>query len=92
MQLAGVKSYNQPLIEPVFYPRYAQRLLAEALVGVEVKAGATVTASDFRGLRKLRDVAGSRFAYGVVFYDGEMTVSFGGGLYAVPVRRLWETP
>jgi hypothetical protein len=27
-------------------------------VGVEVKAAATVTASDFRGLRKLRDGGG----------------------------------
>ena len=36
----------------------------QALAGVEVKAGATVTASDFRGLRKLRDAAGDRFAGG----------------------------
>ena len=62
---------------------------AQALAGVEVKASATVTASDFRGLRKLRDAAGSRFAGGVVVYDGEMSASFGGGLYAVPMRLLW---
>ena len=41
------------------------------LAGVEVKAGATVTASDFRGLRKLQESAGSRFKAGVVLYDGE---------------------
>ena len=29
-------------------------------------------------------------AAGVVLYDGGATVSFGGGLFAVPVRRLWE--
>ena len=63
---------------------------AQALAGVEVKASATVTASDFRGLRKLRDAAGSRFAGGVVLYDGEMSASFGGGLYALPMRLLWE--
>jgi len=60
------------------------------LAGVEVKAGATVTASDFRGLRKLRDAAGKRFVAGVVLYDGEASVGFGERLFAVPVRALWE--
>jgi predicted AAA+ superfamily ATPase len=63
-----------------------------AVAGVEVKAGATVNEADFRGLRKLRDAAGKRFAAGVVLYDGTATVSFGGGLFAVPVRKLWEAP
>jgi uncharacterized protein len=49
------------------------------LAGVEVKAAATVTASDFRGLRKLRDAAGKRFTAGVVLYDGEASVGFGEG-------------
>jgi len=61
-----------------------------ALAGVEVKVAATVTAADFRGLRKLREAAGKRFTAGVVLYDGEASVGFGEGLYAVPVRALWE--
>jgi predicted AAA+ superfamily ATPase len=61
------------------------------LAGVEVKASATVTPADCRGLRKLRDAAGSRFAAGVVLYDGETVTSFGESLYAVPIRLLWET-
>lgn len=60
------------------------------VAGVEVKAAATVTASDFRGLRKLKEASGERFAGGVVVYDGETSVSFGERLYAVPVRTLWE--
>jgi hypothetical protein len=64
---------------------------ARALAGVEVKAAATVTASDFRGLRKLKQAAGKRFAGGVVLYDGETSASFGDGLHAVPLRALWET-
>ena len=64
----------------------------QALAGVEVKASATVTAADFRGLRKLRDAAGKRFAAGVVLYDGETMATFGDGLFAVPVRALWEPP
>jgi predicted AAA+ superfamily ATPase len=63
---------------------------AQALAGVEVKAAATVIAADFRGLRKLREVTGKRFAGGVVLYDGETSASFGDGLHAVPLRTLWE--
>ena len=62
-----------------------------AVAGVEVKAAATVNRADFRGLRKLRAALGSRFAGGVVLYDGELGVSFGEGLRAVPIRALWET-
>lgn len=61
------------------------------VAGVEVKAAATVLPADFRGLRKLREAVGDRFAAGAVLYDGEITASFGGGLFAVPVRALWET-
>jgi hypothetical protein len=64
---------------------------ARAVAGIEVKAAATVTAADFRGLRKFRDAAGKRFVGGVVLYDGEMSASFGDGLFAVPLRALWET-
>ncbi|HED64147.1 MAG TPA: ATP-binding protein [Planctomycetes bacterium] len=60
------------------------------LAGIEVKASSTVTAADFRGLRKLARAAGKRFAAGVVLYDGETSVGFGDNLYAVPVRALWE--
>lgn len=64
----------------------------QAIAGVEVKASATVTATDFRGLRRLKEVSGKRFTAGVVLYDGETTASFGDGMYAVPLRLLWEKP
>ncbi len=60
------------------------------VAGVEVKAGATVTQSDFRGLQRLADAAGPNFACGVVLYDGEVCLPFGKRLRAVPIRRLWE--
>lgn len=63
---------------------------ASEVAGVEVKAGATVTAADFGGLRRLRQACGARFKGGVVLYDGEATLPFGEGLHAVPLRRLWE--
>ena len=58
--------------------------------GLEVKASATVTRDDFRGLRKLADALGERLHAGVVLYDGETVVPFGERLRAVPIRRLWE--
>jgi uncharacterized protein len=63
---------------------------SKGIAGVEVKAAATVTESDFRGLRKLRQAAGSRFVGGVVMYDGGTSASFGDGLHAVPIGALWE--
>jgi predicted AAA+ superfamily ATPase len=63
---------------------------AHEVAGVEVKASATVTAADFRGLRKLKEAAGKRFTSGVVLYDGEASAGFGEGLHAVPIRALWE--
>jgi predicted AAA+ superfamily ATPase len=65
---------------------------ALAIAGVEVKAAATVTAADFRGLRKLKEAAGRRFACGVVLYDGAMSLRFGEGFFALPIRALWEAP
>ena len=59
------------------------------LAGVEVKAGATVTATDFRSLQKLKDGTGKHFRAGVVLYDGEVAASFGEGMYAVPLSELW---
>ena len=63
---------------------------ATAVAGVEVKAAATVTPTDFRGLHKLKGATEGRFASGVVLYDGEITTSFGDRMYAVPIRSLCE--
>ncbi len=63
---------------------------ARQVAGIEVKAAATVTVADFRGLRKLASTTGRRFAAGVVLYDGETSVGFGDRLFAVPIRALWE--
>ena len=59
--------------------------------GVEIKASSTVRPSDFRGLRQLRQASGKRFHCGVVLYDGEVTVGFGDGLFAVPLCELWAS-
>lgn len=60
-----------------------------ALVGVEVKAAASVKESDFRGLKKLASLAGDRFKMGVLLYDGHETVPIGDHLWAAPISSLW---
>ena len=59
------------------------------LVSIEVKAAATVTAGDFKGLRKLSAACGEDFKLGVVLYDGEQTVPFGDRMFAAPISCLW---
>ena len=61
-----------------------------SVAGVEVKAAATVTDADFRGLRRLARAAGDDFVAGVILYDGEVSAPFGERLHAVPLRYLWE--
>jgi hypothetical protein len=57
-------------------------------MGIEVKAAASVQASDFKGLRKLREITGTQFVTGIVLSDGAHALSFGEGLWAVPLNRL----
>jgi uncharacterized protein len=59
------------------------------IVGIEVKASATVKSSDFAGLRTLAEVCKDRFAYGVVLYDSADLVPFGERLAAAPLSCLW---
>lgn len=60
------------------------------LVGIEVKSAATITSADFKGLRALAQVAGSRFHRGIVLYTGKEVVPFGPRLHAVPIDALWR--
>jgi len=60
------------------------------IVGIEVKASATVYAGDFKGLRTLADLAGPRFRRGIVLYAGASSVPFAANLHAVPVSALWH--
>jgi predicted AAA+ superfamily ATPase len=60
------------------------------IVGIEVKAAASVTRRDFRGIERLASVAGSAFVQGVVLYGGEHTLSFADKLRAAPVSALWS--
>jgi predicted AAA+ superfamily ATPase len=60
-----------------------------AVVGLEIKAAATVNAGDFRGLRKLSQASGPNFKLGLVLYDSENTVPFGNKMFAAPISCIW---
>ena len=60
------------------------------VVGVEVKASATVSRGDFAGLRRLATATRDSFALGLVLYDHEHAVSFGERMAAVPLSTLWS--
>lgn len=59
------------------------------VAGVECKLTASVRASDFNGLRHLRDRLGKRFGAGVVVHTGPDTLPFGDRLWALPISALW---
>ena len=60
------------------------------VVGIEVKAGSTVRADDFRGLRQLRSMADKSFVIGIVLYTGREPLPFGDQLVALPISSLWS--
>lgn len=62
---------------------------AAQVVGVEVKAAASVSAGDLAGLKKLAALAGDKFVAGIVLYDGTDTLPIGSNLWAVPISTLW---
>lgn len=59
------------------------------VVGLEVKASASVGPTDFAGLRALAEAAGRRFVQGAVLYLGTEVVPFDRHLSAWPVSSLW---
>jgi len=60
-----------------------------SVAAIEVKASATVSATDFAALKALRDQLGGQFRAGVVLYLGEQIVPFGDKLWLVPAASLW---
>ncbi len=62
----------------------------DGLIGIEVKASATIRKEDWRGLKRLKSVAGSDFTGGIIFYTGDHPLAFGHNLRALPVSMLWK--
>ena len=60
------------------------------VVGIEVKATASVGANHFKGLKTLWQAAGEHFVRGIVLYAGRESVAFGSNLLAMPIGSLWH--
>lgn len=60
------------------------------VIGIEIKAGATVRTEDLAGLRHLARLLGDQFVAGYVLYTGQQTLPFGEKLRAVPMDALWR--
>ncbi|KTC83404.1 ATP-binding protein [Legionella cincinnatiensis] len=57
------------------------------IIGIEVKASATIKQQDFKGLIKLAEFNPAKFQYGIVFYSGKEVLPFSQNnvqLYALP--------
>lgn len=50
------------------------------IYGIEIKSTATIQENDFRGLKKLAELAGDRFKKGIVLYTGGQVLG-GGDVY-----------
>ena len=65
------------------------------VIGIEVKASASVSANDFKNLANLAEFAGSNFDRGILFYTGERVLPFRFArrtFHALPVGLLEEAP
>jgi hypothetical protein len=60
------------------------------IIGIEVKAGATLHKHDFAGLLHLQDRLGDRFVAGFVLYSGQHSLPSGDRLRALPIDALWQ--
>ena len=59
------------------------------LVGVEVKAAATIKEHDLKGLRKFAMLSGDKFKKGVIFYDDKEKMPLGNNIWSAPISSLW---
>ena len=60
------------------------------VVGIEVKASASVNTHDVRHLATLRDKLGGRFVGGLLLHTGRTAAPFGDRVSAVPLDILWS--
>ena len=58
-------------------------------VGIEVKASATLSTSDARGLLRLGEKCQTPSYRGILLYGGEEVMPFGENTWAVPLAALW---
>ncbi|MEN8151798.1 MAG: ATP-binding protein [Planctomycetota bacterium] len=60
------------------------------VVGIEVKARASLNQRDFAGLHALAEACDDSFHRGIVLYTGTERLAFGSRMHALPMGALWE--
>lgn len=85
--------------EPLYFSHYRDKdkkevdivieNLAGQVIGIEVKAGATLHPQDYHGLQRLKNAAGPQFLLGLVLYDGDHTNAIGENIFSTPLASLW---
>mgnify|MGYP005858486373 CR=1 FL=1 len=66
-----------------------------SIIGIEVKASATIRSEDFKALAKLAEFAGNKLEHGIVFYTGNNILPFdyqGMKFHAIPVSLFLGKP
>jgi uncharacterized protein len=63
---------------------------AGRIVGLEVKAAATLNPNDTAGLRALAAEVGKKWIRGIVLYTGLEVIPFASNLHGVPLPALWQ--
>ena len=64
--------------------------LRQKVVGLEVKAAATLNAIDTAGLRALAAEVGKKWIRGIVLHTGLEVIPFANNLHGVPLQALWQ--
>jgi predicted AAA+ superfamily ATPase len=102
-ELLRLASWSEGSYELFMYRDRDQRevdvVIANGLgqvVGVEIKAAASIQAAQCVGLSRLASQAGDRFLGGVILYDGVHTLPMGSladrPIWALPLASLWHAP
>jgi predicted AAA+ superfamily ATPase len=84
LRVSHFRSKNQDEVDLVIEDQQGR------VVGIEVKASATVRSTDLRGLRQLQAAVGDKFVQGLVLHDHDRITPFDAQLHAGPVSLLWK--
>jgi predicted AAA+ superfamily ATPase len=84
LRVSHFRSKNQDEVDLVIEDQQGR------VVGIEVKASATVRNTDLRGLRQLQAAVGDKFVHGLVLHDHDRITPFDAQLHAGPVSLLWK--
>lgn len=85
LRISHFRTKNQDEVDLVLEDRHGR------VIGIEVKASATVRPPDLRGLRQLQAAVGNKFVQGLVLHDHDRITPFDERLPAGPVSLLWQS-